>query len=71
MNKNVQTTERTSKRLKGRLVVSYLVAIAGGVTLWIGFQQANDTVVVAGVCGVVGGALLALITKAEIWWHHG
>lgn len=70
----VQTIERTSKALKGQVLASALLAIAGMfMTCATRAAPAQDRIPAIGQFGAllfVGGIVWFIVTRIRIWWHH-
>jgi hypothetical protein len=66
------TTQSTSKRLKGQILVSALL-FWGGLILWFG-QLADAkpgvTPSLLPMFVMMVGIIWYLVTKSRIWWHH-
>lgn len=65
----VVTTERTSKSLKGQLVLSVLLIISGVVAAIVAWN--TTTGLVLALFALCAGVPWFLITRIRIWWHHG
>lgn len=72
----ISTVEATSKRLKGQLLVSYFVFIAGLIMMAADYAsadpakpKADSIAVVSGAVTLIGLMMIAL-TRLRIWWNH-
>ena len=66
----IQTIEKTSKKLKGRLLICY---VAFFVSLFIGMIcGASESTTAAGIAGflILGSIVGVVVTKMQIWWEH-
>ena len=72
----VQTQQQTSQRLKGHLVVCWVVGLIGIGMVAIGLWQITSSQVAGAIMTGIGGLVAlgagvgSVVTRARIWWHH-
>ncbi len=72
-SRQVVTIQKTGKRLKGRLVISFLLVLVGAIMAGVSWPSDSEPSVptfAIGILLVVIGALGYLLTRIAIWWHH-
>jgi hypothetical protein len=69
------TIEKTGKWLKAQLVLSFLLLLAGVITIIVKAQELPssepDRSMAYGPLMVVVGILWWIMTKVRVWWQHG
>lgn len=70
--KDVQTVERTSKRLKMELLIGFAFLAIGLIGVFVKKADGSPNNFAAIFTVVTGGSILSIVaTKIRIWWHHG
>lgn len=71
------TTQGTSKRLKGHILISALLFWGGMLTMCStvqsrapGQQASASGIAVAASLAMMAGLIWYVVAKARIWWHH-
>jgi len=71
----IQTTERTSKRLKFHSLLAALLCCASAVTIMAGWPEPGHRgaapVVAIGMMVMLIGLIWFIVTRIRIWWNHG
>lgn len=66
------TTQVTSKRLKGHILISALLFWGGVLLMFTMRSQPGDSgsAPIIGSFAITIGLIWYVVTKARIWWHH-
>ena len=65
-----QLIEKTSKRFKLQLILTWLVMMVGMVVLVLGWITGGVGLLV-GIGVFMLGAVWRVLVRLSIWWHHG
>lgn len=66
----VQTIQKTSKKLKACVLVSYVVFFASIFLMILGGARDSNEMMIPGFLGFVVGGLGMGVLKLRIWWEH-
>ncbi|MEF9476230.1 MAG: hypothetical protein L0958_06045, partial [Candidatus Mariimomonas ferrooxydans] len=68
----VQTTEKTTKKYKVRMLIGIFLMILGFLLIISSIlgQQLNVFTIVLGALATIGGVVLLITAEFSSWWHH-